>query len=336
MRNRINWLGIACALLIPALGVLNRDSSLPPLSVEKLMTVWLTMSLFLFVIWTLNYGLNMYFSNRPQVAPLVRVGVMAVCDGLVISLIFGLESGGWFPIAFADYSQHPYQLLARLCAATLLLTTIQYAFLSTIRQEGLKRQNEQLRTENLVAELEGLKQQINPHFLFNSLGTLRAMIHEKDENAEQFVLRLSTVYRQFLSKRNETTTSLSEELAFLNHYLFMLRFRYEEGLKLVIEVDPQVAAQVRLPAFCLQLLVENCIKHNSLSMARPLSIRIYQENPRTVTVANNRQPKQTGVESTGIGLANLRKRYALLGLSNAVTIHETDERFTITVALLDA
>ncbi len=333
MQNRMNGLGLFCALMIPALGILNRDSSVPDMSVGQLAALWLILSAFLLVIWLLNAQLDHFFSQRPYLTRPGRITIIAGCDVVLILLCFGLDAAGWLPISFHDYNPHSYQIFGRLCVATLLMATIQYAFQSTIRQEMLKRQNEQLRSENLVAELEGLKQQLNPHFLFNSLGTLRAMVRERDANAEQFVLRLSAVYRQFLSKHNQATISLPDELEFLENYLFMLRFRYENQLTLTVDVNPQLRP-ASLPTFCLQLLVENCLKHNVLSATKPLSIRIYQDTPLSVTVENNRQPKLTDVDSTGIGLDNLRKRYQLLGVSDAVTVRETDTTFAVTVALL--
>lgn len=332
MRNRINGLGLICSLLIPALGILNRDAERVALSTGQLLAIWLVLSAFLLIIWGLNLRITSFFRSRPQFTTAIQLSAVGMADLVVIFLFFEANRW-WFSVSFEGYVLHSYQLFIRLNLAVLLLSIIQYAFLSTMQREVLKRQNEQLRNENLVAELEGLKQQVNPHFLFNSLGTLRAMIHEKDENAEQYVLRLSAVYRQFLSNRNEPTTTLSDELDFLNNYLFMLRFRYENRLQLNIDVDRN-QREARLPMFCLQLLVENCIKHNSLSEAKPLAVRIYQTDSASITVENNKQPKLSDVDSTGIGLANLRKRYRLLGLPNAVSIRDDEHVFAISVALI--
>lgn len=334
MQNRINWLGIVCALLLPALGILNRDNATLTMLVGKLAPVWGISSVFLLLVWFLNLRLSAALRPQTQLTTSMRTGIIIGCDLGLIGLFILLKTSSWLPAAFYDDMMANSQLFIRLGIASLLIIMIQYSFLSTIQQEVLNRQNEQLRSENLVAQLEGLKQQINPHFLFNSLGTLRAMIHEKDENAEQFVLSLSAVYRQFLSKHHETTTTLPEELEFLESYLFMLRFRYEDRLRLTIDVQSQTTPD-RLPIFCLQLLVENCIKHNILSAAKPLSVRIYLDGPASVTVENNKQLKRSGIDSTGIGLDNLCKRYELLGVPDAVTIRETDTTFAISVALLE-
>ncbi|WP_425290684.1 sensor histidine kinase [Spirosoma linguale] len=335
MQSRTNWLGVFCALLLPTLGILNRDTSLPEVSAGTLAGAWCILSCFLQGVWLLNGQLYRILRKQPHWPVAAKLGIIILCDGLAITLFMALRFTGWLPHSLQAYSPQTYQLFLRLSFAVTLISTIQYAFLSLMQQQVLIRQNEQLRNENLVAELEGLKQQINPHLLFNSLGTLRAMIREHDEHAEQFVLRLSAVYRQFLSKRNETTIPLHEELDFLDNYLFMLRFRYEDQLTLLVEVTA-ASNSFRLPSFCLQLLVENCLKHNVLSATKPLSVRIYQAGGRTITVENNKQPKLTDVDSTGIGLDNLRKRYKLLGIDEGVTIRETETSFSVSVVLLDS
>ncbi len=260
--------------MIPALGILSRNG--PRLVPAQIPIIWAVLSFFLLVIWFINYGVYVRFLYRYRVKFFVGVLVIAACDTLMVFFFFMLVRLGTFPFSPNEYSLSDYSLLIRFGFAITLVSVIQYMFISVTQQERLRRKNEQLRIENLVAELEGLKQQINPHFLFNSLGTLRAMIHENDENAEQFVLSLAAVYRQFLTKRNETKTTLSEELAFLENYMYMLRFRYEGRILLSVDV-PDGQEAVKLPVFSLQLLIENCIKHNVLSDKNPLKVRIYQK-----------------------------------------------------------
>lgn len=333
MQKRITWLGIFCSIMIPALGILSRRGpTIPP---DKIPVVWVVLSIFLLGMWFLNYYVAVYLRRKFRLHPIVRIGIVAVCDVLLLLFYFLLIELKWLPISSDIYNIQDYQLLIRMGFAITLASVIQYAFVSVVQKGALKRQNDELRYENLRAELEGLKQQINPHFLFNSLGTLRAMIHEKDENAEQFVLRLSAVYRQFLSKRNENITTIREELSFLDSYLYMLRFRYEDSLHMLIDLEEDLDS-MRVPAFSLQLLVENCIKHNVLSIGKPLSIRIYQKEPGTITVENTKQPRLSGVDSMGVGLDNLRQRYKLSGVSEPIMVEETDTMFSVSITLLDS
>jgi two-component system, LytTR family, sensor kinase len=331
IQTRIIWLGILFSIMIPAVGILSRNG--PRILTEQIPVIWAILSFFLFLIWALNYVLYVYVLYRYRVRFYVGVLTIAASDTALVLFFFMLVRFGIFPFSSAQYSIGDYSLLIRFGFAITLVAVIQYMFISQDQQERLRRKNEKLRYENLAAELESLKEQINPHFLFNSLGTLRAMIHENDENAEQYLLRLSTVYRQYLTKRNHPTNTLSEELAFLDSYLYMLRFRYEDTFTLTTDLSECLGSR-RLPVFCLQLLVENCIKHNVLSARRPLWVRIYEKEPGKLTVENNRQPKRTETDSLGIGLDNLRRRFRLLGVANAVTIEETETLYSVSVTLL--
>lgn len=331
MRSRITWLGIIFSVMIPALGLLSRNG--PSIAAYQVPAIWVILSTFLAVIWFLNFEVYVRILYKYRVPVYVGILTIAACDALVVLLFFGLVYLGAFPVTSTQYNILDLSLLTRFTFGITLVSVIQYMFISMSQQERLRRKNEELRVENLVAELEGLKQQINPHFLFNSLATLQGMIYEKDENAEHYVLSLSMVYRQFLSKRNEPTTTLQEELAFLENYVYMLKFRYEDCLQLTFDIKDKQTS-MRLPVFCLQLLVENCIKHNSLSSKKPLIVRIYQSDPGFITVENNKQPKQTDTESMGIGLTNLQQRYKLLGMSDAVTVRETDTQFAVTLTLM--
>ncbi|RRB07355.1 sensor histidine kinase [Larkinella rosea] len=331
--NRIIWLGVLCSVFIAVMGMIARDVYHPNISLYKLVKYGLAVSMLLLIIWFVNLWFYFFFKNKKPVSTVVKVAVISLTDFGLIGLFIVLKRYGLFA-SFQDYFLLDMQVFVRFFLAVLWTTSVQFTFINAIQKEVLIQHNEQLRNENLVAELEGLRQQINPHFLFNSLGTLRVMVRDKDENAEEYILRLAAVYRQFLSKRNDSTTTLQEELGFLENYLFMLKFRYEAGLNLLIDLDATNQFK-HLPTGCLQLLMENCIKHNVVSTSKPLSVRLYQESPASITVENNKQPRQTQEESTGIGLDNLRKRYALLGRSDAVTIRETDHLFAVSIALIN-
>jgi two-component system, LytTR family, sensor kinase len=332
MRNRIIWLGVIFSIMVPALGILSRNG--PAISPDQIPAIWTILSFFLALVWFMNYAVYRHILYRYRVRFYLGALVLAVCDTVLVLFFFLLVRMELFPVSSNQYSLGDISLLIRFGFAISLVSVIQYMFISLEQQERLRRKNDRLRYENLVAELEGLKQQINPHFLFNSLGTLRAMIHEKDENAEQYVLRLSAVYRQYLTKRNHSTNTLSDELSFLDSYLYMLRFRYEDNFSLVVELEEDLGAR-RLPVFCLQLLVENCIKHNVLSTQKPLRVRVFEKEAGKITIENNRQPRHLETDSMGVGLENLRQRYKLLGMADAVKVEETETRYTISVSLLD-
>ena len=206
--------------------------------------------------------------------------------------------------------------------------------------EGIKSFNDRakinmdnitLQNENVKAQFNQLLQQINPHFLFNSLTTLQAMVQSKDKRAVAFIIKLEDVYAQTL-KTNRATVTLKEELDFFNAYMYLMTLRQEEAIFFECQVSDESLAH-HIPVFSLQLLAENCIKHNIVSEARPLHIRLYQKDEKTLTLVNNYQPKPVKVESFGIGIENLKKRYALAGIENGVEIKQDEAIYETTIRL---
>jgi LytS/YehU family sensor histidine kinase len=176
-----------------------------------------------------------------------------------------------------------------------------------------------------------LLQQINPHFLFNSFTVLQAMVRSKDTRTEEFVLKLEDVFKQTL-KTEKGTVTLQEELDFFNSYMYLMDLRQENAFVVDIQVAEEALAY-RLPSFALQLLAENCIKHNVASASRPLSIRLYQKDPKSLTIANNYQPKSAAIESFGIGIENIKKRYRLEGVQQGVLIEQNETTYSTTIKL---
>jgi LytS/YehU family sensor histidine kinase len=190
-----------------------------------------------------------------------------------------------------------------------------------------------LKTENLRAEFEILKQQISPHFLFNSLSSLRSMIRTSNKNAEDFVIKLSDTYRLLLANKERDTVSLKEELEFIKDYSFLLFARYENMLSIEFDIADDLL-DIKIPTFTLQLLVENCVKHNIVSKERPLNIKIHNFGPDSLCVENNLQQKINWGEESGHGLQNLRKRYELLGISDGVQMFSDESVFRVKIKLL--
>jgi LytS/YehU family sensor histidine kinase len=192
--------------------------------------------------------------------------------------------------------------------------------------------NIKLQSENVKAQFNLLMQQINPHFLFNSLTTLQAMVRSKDEQTEEFIIKLKEVYQQTL-KREKGTVTLQEELDFFNAYMYLVTLR--QGRSVVLDVTiADESLPYLIPTYTLQLLAENCIKHNIASESKPLTVRVYQKDSKSITVVNNYQPKRIQAESFGIGIENLKKRYALVGIEQGVVIKQDDKTYETTVKLL--
>ena len=214
---------------------------------------------------------------------------------------------------------------------TVIITTILNSrkFLLKWRQSAIE--TERLRSENLASQYQSLKNQMNPHFLFNSLNTLTYLVYENQDQAAQFIKKLSDVYRYVLDTRDQEVVPLSEELSFVQSYVFLQKIRFENALQVDIAIPNESSFLV--PPLALQMLLENAIKHNELSEERPLRIAIYLEDDAYLVLKNNRQLKEIREASSGIGLANIQSRYAYLSEAEVVVMDE-QPHFTVKLPLL--
>ena len=178
-------------------------------------------------------------------------------------------------------------------------------------KESLLLKAEQQKKAHILSQFETLKNQVNPHFLFNSLNALSSLVHEDPDLAEQFIAKLTRVYRYVLDLKEEDLVPLSEEINFVENYFFLQQIRFGNSLQLYIQLATE-SSHKKIPPLTLQILVENAIKHNIASREQPLMVELFSEGPDQLVVRNNYQKRQDGVESTGLGLANLRARYKYL------------------------
>jgi sensor histidine kinase YesM len=202
-------------------------------------------------------------------------------------------------------------------------------FIVLLWQASLKRE-QQLREENLIFQNETLKNQVNPHFLFNSLNTLSSLVAAQPEVAEEFIHRLSSIYRYILENSSKDRVPLSEELSFIKDYFYLHKIRDDGKILLDIRVDESDKSEI-LPV-SLQILVENAIKHNKATRESPLRISIYIEN-KHVIVKNNLQKMALQLKSTQIGLKNLAQRVSLIS-KKILIIEETNTDFIVKIPLL--
>ena len=193
-------------------------------------------------------------------------------------------------------------------------------------------ETEQLKRESLKAQLNALKTQVNPHFLFNNLNTLSAIIPENPKQAVDFVQQLSKVYRHILEVQDEQSIPLKDELDVMKAYAFLLQTRFGSNLDITIDVHEEKLKK-RIVPLSLQILMENAIKHNIVSAEKPLTVNVFAENGRLV-VSNNLQKKNQVNESTGIGLDNIRNRCRLLG-NGEVVVTESGTNFTVSIPLIE-
>jgi len=190
---------------------------------------------------------------------------------------------------------------------------------------------ERIKSDNLSAQYELLKQQVNPHFLFNSLNTLKAMVESGEQEAVDFIIKLSNFYRFTLESRKLDLIHVREEMDILNAYLFLQKARFGDGFTFTSTLSDQLL-ETLIPPFTLQLLVENCIKHNIVSLEKPLHIRIYEENDKII-VENQVQQKTGEQNSLGVGLKNIDLRYQHL-LQQHIEIVANEKTFQIKLPLI--
>lgn len=194
------------------------------------------------------------------------------------------------------------------------------------------QEKEQLQRENIQSQLEGLKNQVNPHFLFNSLNTLTYLIPEAPDKAVNFVQKLSKVYRYILEIRDQKIVTISDELEFLNAYIFLLKERFGENLNINIDI-PEKFYRGKVVPLCLQILFENAIKHNIISTQKPLMINVSIEKDKLI-VKNNLQKKNQVISSTSMGLQNIKNRYQFFTKKEVDVIVTTDS-FLVALPLVD-
>ncbi len=190
---------------------------------------------------------------------------------------------------------------------------------------------EQLKKISIEAQFEALRNQINPHFLFNCFNVLSSLVYKDADTSSKFIAQLSNVYRYLLYNQEKKVVLLKDELGFIESYLFLLKIRFGENIVIENKIDRESEDQYVAPAV-LQMLIENAIKHNVVSRKNPLSIRIFSRNG-FIVIANNLQEKETKEESTQVGLQNIQSRYEFLS-DEKVKIEKTEQEFKVSIPLL--
>ncbi len=302
-------------------------------------------SLITAMFWMINIGLlHIHQKFLPTKNNLIRYAFSIVFVSIIIiSISMIMISHNIYPIEIPD--NIPINLIPQrffifplIQAESINIITIVLLEVVLLQDQKLQIQNENnlLKVANLEAKHSNLKQQLHPHFLFNSLSTLRSLIKRSPEQAEEYLEKLAGILRSSIQSNTQTTVSLEDELILSENYLLMQQVRFGNALHYQIDIPSSLHSLSKVPAYSIQLLVENAIKHNVLTTNHPLHLQITGDpKQKTISVKNNLQPKQVLDESNGVGLANLSERYKLLG-NEAVQINKTDKDFTVTIkAIID-
>ena len=288
-----------------------------------------------FCIWMgakwIHTKLRSYFKIGRNPFPKIA-SLCAIC------LLYGMSVGSlstmiWFYISPEIFNWDGLFKFNIFCGLAIIVFTLVYEILFLNKERELDSKIVyQLDRERSQAELEALRNELDPHFIFNSLNTLNHLIVNSPQQAYMFNNKLAQVYKYFLINKNNELISLHDELEFIDSYFFLLQIRHDDKLNMQTELNENNERVIMIPPFALQILVENAIKHNEFNHENPLHIKIAM-NHEYLKVSNNVKPKPYLVNSTGIGLKNLSSRYRLL-CSRDIVVENTDKDFIVKLPLI--
>lgn len=220
-------------------------------------------------------------------------------------------------------------LPALFITLSLMAVIVGSQFYKSLRQSMVEVEKYKAASAN--AQLQNLKNQLNPHFLFNNLSVLTSLVYKDQGRAVDFINELSKVYRYVLDSKNFELVPLQDEIDFLDHYLYLLKIRFEKSISFDVKIDLNSTSGY-LPPMCLQMLVENSVQHNETSQAKPLQVSIYSEN-NCLVVENLVQPRSDVVESSKTGLTNIESRYSYF-TDEKVKIFSDGKIFRVSLPLI--
>ena len=284
----------------------------------------------LFVFGKLEYNTVQEFIRKILLRLAIFYSFVVTIAGLMFVLVSAILSYGQGINMELFFQQLPEKELRGFIVGSsigLLTGTVIFFFFELVA--AIKRA-QQLTEEKMRYHYETLKNQMNPHFLFNSLNTLSSIIYQDVELADRFIVKLSSIYRYILDQQDYKLVSLENELTFVKDYFYLQQLRDNDRIGMEILVD-QPANYMILPV-SLQLLVENALKHNIATTEKPLKIQISMEDGKYAIVVNNLQPKQQLDGSFQIGLKNLGERIKLV-TGKELIVEETNERFCVKIPI---
>jgi two-component system, LytTR family, sensor kinase len=308
-------------LAMYVVGPLYLFSPFPEFNLEQL---FLGLTLEIFIFWTTNITILHKFPNWSK--PKIYLG------SAVIAFILTLPKVLFHPPMPFQNMMDKYFIYPVM--TIVLVNSIIWIIINSVagnfKMRAIEVKVEQLNVKNLEAQKQMLLQQLQPHFLFNALSTLKSLIDENPSLATDYTVRLSDFLRYSVQAKDNEVISLAEELKFTKDYIELQKVRFGDSLACKIEVSETFLTK-KVPVYALQTLVENAIKHNAFSDKKPLTIHITTEENK-LKVVNNRLAKRLNSPS-GTGLQNLNQRYMMIA-DTEIQIEETDANFIVTLTLI--
>lgn len=275
--------------------------------------------------------LNLKWLSWPQDRNRIQVLRNMGSNIVLFFLLLGLASFSQ-KILFENVSNVKFYILGYffrfIISSGLIAILVKILLLNRI-QKRKEQENEQLKTAYFDAEIKNLRAQINPHFLFNALSSLSALVRENPNKAQNYITHLSKVFRYSLSNHHEQLIGLDKELQLLDSNVQLLKMRFEDALE--IHIDVPKTGGIQLPHMSLQPLLENAVKHNFVSKDSPLRIDVFLDKG-TLHFKNTLNETAYKEPSTGIGLLNLNERFQIL-MGNPIEIERTESHFIVKLPL---
>ncbi|HIB48443.1 MAG TPA: histidine kinase [Flavobacteriaceae bacterium] len=311
----------------------NKDVSIENLLFEYGVNQIYSVSLYLVNVPYFNYMMRRYgnslFSFKPLVIAFLGAITLTLVTLFFINMFMVTVIRGGTVSGFLDNQQLDYYWVGLLIS--VVVTSIFYAVYYYKHKKETQVTQQKIIAKTASAQFDALKNQLDPHFLFNSLNVLTSLIEENPEAATRFTTSLSKVYRYVLEQKNKELVTVEEELRFAQLYMTLIKMRFEDSI--VFTAPENVSnPEAKVVPLSLQLLLENAVKHNQVTPSKKLHIQIY-ENDGNLIVENNMQPKKVMRESSGVGLQNIYQRYGLL-TKRKVLVEKLQDHFRVSIPML--
>ena len=294
------------------------------ISIPNIIILWLFLSFIVFIFWIINIVIITKVKETNSIKRyLLSFLLTLILQFINISLIYFLD------IKFVPRNVDFYPLVPAIGINTIIII-LSNSIILQFQKRNAELEIERLKVNNLEAQRLMLLQQLQPHFLFNALSTLKSLISENPSKAEDYTVRLSEFLRYSFQAKNNELVLLSDSIKFTEDYVELQKVRFGDSFDCKIEI-PEVELQKKVPIYAVQTLVENAIKHNAFNVKKPLFIQILIDGGR-LRVKNNLIPKKDKTNS-GTGLENLNQRYKMIA-NLEIEVIKTDESFTVFINLI--
>jgi two-component system, LytTR family, sensor kinase len=294
------------------------------IDVPLFLLMWLGLTIFIFIFWIINIVILSKIKKPDSLKRYVlSYGTVLFLQSLHEQILRNLNVAVPFFVSLIP-------LIGGIIAINTIILILSNFIVLQFQKEHAEAEIQQLKVSNLEAHKHLLIQQLQPHFLFNALSTLKSLIRENPEGAEDYSVKLSEFLRYSIQAQSSELVNLEEELQFTRDYIELQKVRFGDAFHCEIDI-PNTFLSAKLPTFALQALVENAIKHNNFTDKKPLFISIKMENDR-IKVSNNKTKKAL-IQPSGMGLKNLNERYKLAA-NQSVVIMDEETQFTVFLNLI--